>query len=147
MNISINGIGNQNTQQQVKATVSTVNAPKEEKKGMTVFAGNLNMGRDPVKEKLESARKQAFKMVSDAWNTDRDFQKRLQDLKDFVAEQRSEKTSAKQMANDAEKTMKDLNPMQMYQSSGQAEAALEELKNKMALIDVDLMGLKVDETV
>ena len=147
MNISINGIGNQNTQQQVKATVSTVNAPKEEKKGMTVFAGNLNMGQDPVKEKLESARKQAFKMVSDAWNTDRDFQKRLQDLKDFVAEQRSEKASAKQMANDAEKTMKDLNPVQMYQSSGQAEAALEELKNKMALIDVDLMGLKVDETV
>jgi hypothetical protein len=41
----------------------------------------------------------------------------------------------------------DLNPVQMYQSSGQAEAALEELKNKMALIDVDLMGLKVDETV
>nr|MCR5338045.1 hypothetical protein [Lachnospiraceae bacterium] len=108
MNISINGIGNQNTQQQVKATVSTVNAPKEEKKGMTVFAGNLNMGQDPVKEKLESARKQAFKMVSDAWNTDRDFQKRLQDLKDFVAEQRSEKASAQQMANDAEKTMKDL---------------------------------------
>lgn len=108
MNISINGIGNQNTQQQVKTTVGTANAPKEEKKGMTVFAGNLNMGQDPVKEKLESARKQAFKMVSDAWNTDRDFQKRLQDLKDFVAEQRSEKASAKQMANDAEKTMKDL---------------------------------------
>ena len=147
MNVSINGIGNQNTQQQVKTTVSTANAPKEEKKGKTVFAGNLNMGQDPVKEKLESARKQAFKMVSDAWNTDRDFQKRLQDLKDFVAEQRSEKASAKQMANDAEKTMKDLNPVQMYQSSGQAEAALEELKNKMALIDVDLMGLKVDETV
>ena len=108
MNISINGIGNQNTQQQVKTTVGTANAPKEEKKGMTVFAGNLNMGQDPVKEKLESARKQAFKMVSDAWNTDRDFQKRLQDLKDFVAEQRSEKASAKQMANDAEKTMKEL---------------------------------------
>ena len=41
----------------------------------------------------------------------------------------------------------DLNPAQMYQSSGQAEAALEELKNKMALVDADLMGLKVDETV
>ncbi|MBR6848646.1 MAG: hypothetical protein IKM88_00220, partial [Lachnospiraceae bacterium] len=41
----------------------------------------------------------------------------------------------------------ELSPAQMYQSSGQAEAALEELKNKMALIDVDLKGLKVDETV
>ena len=41
----------------------------------------------------------------------------------------------------------ELSPAQMYQSSGQAEAVLEELKNKMALIDVDLKGLKVDETV
>ena len=50
MNISINGIGNQHTQQQVKATVGTANAPKEEKKEMAVFARNLKKGKEPVKE-------------------------------------------------------------------------------------------------
>ncbi len=109
MNISISGINNQNTQriEQQKTVMGAPNSGKEEK-GMTLFAGNMNLGQDSAKEKLESARKQAFKMVTDAWNADRDFQKRLGDLKDFMAEQRTEKSAAKKMKSDAEKTMEAL---------------------------------------
>ncbi|MBR3517492.1 MAG: hypothetical protein IKO10_14400, partial [Lachnospiraceae bacterium] len=38
-------------------------------------------------------------------------------------------------------------PTQRIENAGNVNAALDELKNKMALIDADLKGIKIDETV
>ena len=38
-------------------------------------------------------------------------------------------------------------PTQRLENGGNVNAALDELKNKMALIDADLKGIKIDETV
>ena len=39
------------------------------------------------------------------------------------------------------------NPEMVFTKSGETQAALDEIKNKMALVDADLKGLKVDETL
>ena len=38
-------------------------------------------------------------------------------------------------------------PTQIIENAGNVNAALDELKNKMALIDADLKGIKIDESV
>lgn len=44
---------------------------KKKSGGKTVFAGNLNKNLDPVAEKKKQARKQAMKVIGDAWAADR----------------------------------------------------------------------------
>lgn len=48
-------------------------AVKQEKsgKGKSIFAGNLKKNPDPIAEKKKQARKQAMKVVGDAWTADR----------------------------------------------------------------------------
>ena len=77
------------------AVASSVSQKEGEKK-TSVFMGDLNIGKDPVKEKLESARKQAFKLVSDAYGADRDFDKQLGKIKDLEKEMKIEKAAAQE---------------------------------------------------
>ena len=104
MNISINIREQQNTASPGLTAPSSLDAKESEKK-KTLFAGDMNLAPDPVKERLESARKKAFKIVSDAFDADRDYDRRMEKVKDFAREQREEKSAATADKKDAEETI------------------------------------------
>jgi len=89
MSISIN-LNDPNKINMPGIAVASSVSQKEGEKKTSVFMGDLNIGKDPVKEKLESARKQAFKIVSDAYGADRDFDKQLGKIKDLAKEMKTE---------------------------------------------------------
>ena len=100
MNISINSNDRQISDQVIRKS----SEKSKDQKSNIVFAGNLSGRNNPVNEKHENAKKQAFKLVSDAWDSDRDFQKRLNELKEFINEKKSEKSDAGQMLAGAYET-------------------------------------------
>ncbi len=82
MNISINSADRQFNDRIIRKS----SEDSKDVKSNIVFVGNLSGRSNPVNEKLENAKKQAFKLVSDAWDSDRDFQKKIKELKDFISE-------------------------------------------------------------
>ncbi len=58
------------------------------------FAGNMNLGNDPKQERLEEARKKAYKVVSDAFGADRDFDRQLDEIRKYAETKREEKAAA-----------------------------------------------------
>ena len=58
------------------------------------FAGNMNLGNDPKQERLEEARKKAYKVVSDAFGADRDFDRQLYEIRKYAETKREEKAAA-----------------------------------------------------
>ena len=104
MSISIN-FNDQNKQNMPGLAVSLATSQKENEKKTTVFMGDLNIGKDPIKEKIESARKQAFKIVSDAYGADRDFDKQVGKIKDLAKEMKAEKAAAQEDKKAAEETI------------------------------------------
>ena len=104
MSISIN-LNDQNKINMPGIAVSSAASQKEGEKKTSVFMGDLNIGHDPVKEKIESARKQAFKLVSDAYGADRDFDKQLGKIKDLAKEMKAEKAAAQADKKAAEETI------------------------------------------
>lgn len=47
-----------------------------------VFAGNLNLGSDPIAQKRKEAQEKAFKLVKDAWENDREVEKSITSMKE-----------------------------------------------------------------
>ncbi len=63
------------------------NGITEEKSGpKTIFAGNFNKKFDPIAQKKEQARKQAMKVVGDAWENDRKIDQSLEDSRNRIRE-------------------------------------------------------------
>ena len=104
MSISIN-LNDPNKINMPGIAVASSVSQKEGEKKTSVFMGDLNIGKDPVKEKLESARKQAFKLVSDAYGADRDFDKQLGKIKDLAKEMKIEKAAAQEDKKAAEEAI------------------------------------------
>ena len=104
MSISIN-LNDANKINMPGIAVASSVSQKEGEKKTSVFMGDLNIGKDPVKEKLESARKQAFRLVSDAYGADRDFDKQLGKIKDLAKEMKIEKAAAQEDKKAAEEAI------------------------------------------
>ena len=104
MSISIN-LNDPNKINMPGIAVASSVSQKEGEKKTSVFMGDLNIGKDPVKEKLESARKQAFKLVSDAYGADRDLDKQLGKIKDLAKEMKIEKAAAQEDKKAAEESI------------------------------------------
>ncbi len=94
MNISINFREEQKNTMQPGFIGTVAAGKKQEEQKNSLFAGNMNLTQDPVQERLESARKKAYKIVSDAFNADKDFTRRMDKLKDFAREQKDERAAA-----------------------------------------------------
>nr|MCR4937969.1 hypothetical protein [Lachnospiraceae bacterium] len=58
------------------------------------FVGNMNLGNDPKQERLEEARKKAYKVVSDAFGADRAFDRQLDEIRNYAETKREEKAAA-----------------------------------------------------
>lgn len=61
--------------------------PEENLNGLSggkknVFAGNLNLGSDPIAQKRKEAQEKAFKLVKDAWENDREVEKSITSMKE-----------------------------------------------------------------
>ena len=93
MTIQFNSFNNENNE---LIKVSTGVSKKSDANGnqsgkKSVFAGNLNMPADPIAEKREKARKQAMKVVSDAWGADQAIDKNVADRMKTFKEKSEEK--------------------------------------------------------
>ncbi len=105
MNISINI-----REQQKNVTMPGITGPssaakKEGEQRNALFAGDMNLAQDPIRERLENARKKAYKIVSDAFGVDQDFDLQMDKVKDFAREQREEKYAAATDKRAAEDTI------------------------------------------
>ena len=117
------------------------------------FAGDMNLGNDPKQERLEEARKKAYKVVSDAFGADRDFDRQLDEIRKYAETKREEKAAAlsdkktaedmidalrKEYSVDPEsKEQKDLDWLMAYRKASHDErfSDIEQMKKNRARAD------------
>ncbi len=137
MSISIN-LSDQNKINTPGIAVASSVSQKEGEKKTSVFMGDLSLGKNPVKEKLDSARKQAFKLVSDAYGADRDFDKQLGKIKDLAKDMKAEKAAAledKKAAEEAIEGIKQEYPVESEEYQSRMLEAGEQLDTAQKRID------------
>lgn len=81
----------ENPQQTMQTQQADVSENKNKSQNKTVFAGNLRSTlslRDRIAQKREQARKQAFGVVEDAWNSDRAIDADLNERRQRISELR-----------------------------------------------------------
>ncbi len=64
--------------------------------GKNVFGGNLNTAKDPMKERMEQAKKQAWKVVSDAWDSDKAVDDQVEQRRGHYQEMQQQKKDAQE---------------------------------------------------
>jgi len=64
------------------------------------FAGNSNLGNDPIAEKRKEAQEKAWKVVSDAWDTDKAIDKSVEDRQNHYNEMLAVVKEAQSHLND-----------------------------------------------
>ena len=116
-------------------------------KSGNIFAGNLKLGYDPKDEVLAKARKQAYKVVSDAFEADRNVDKQLQEIKDFSRVQQEKKTVAAKDKAAAEEMIQNLKDEYQvdpeYQSRMlEANSQLDAAKTRMDEADKAMMAAR-----
>lgn len=79
--------------------VATGKGTQEERK--TLFAGNFNVGgNDPIAEKRREAQQKAIKVVGDAWNTDKEIDRSIEERRAHYQEQLAIKKEAQAQLSD-----------------------------------------------
>lgn len=68
----------------------------------TFFAGEMNLN-DPIAKKRKEAQKKAMKVVSDAWNTDKEIDKSIEDRRNHYNKLLDDKKEAQSHLNDIDK--------------------------------------------
>ena len=58
----------------------------EQENRKTFFAGNVNIAKNPLEEKRKEAQEKAWKVVSDAWEADKDIDKSVEDRQNHYNE-------------------------------------------------------------
>lgn len=65
-----------------------------------IYAGNLNKNFDPIAQKKKEARKQAMKIITDAWDGDRKIDSDMEERKSRIAQLRSDLKQARADSSD-----------------------------------------------
>ena len=68
------------------------------------FAGNSNIVNDPIAEKRKEAQEKAWKVVSDAWDTDKEIDKSIEDRQNHYNEML-------EVVKEAQSHLKDINDL------------------------------------
>ena len=71
-----------------------IEAAKKQTESKSIYAGNLNKVLDPIAQKRQEARKQAMKVVGEAWDADRKIEQDIQDRRDKIASYKEELKAA-----------------------------------------------------
>lgn len=93
MNINVN-----NTHFGIAGNSFNVKDTEENRKSF--FAGNSNLNNDPIAQKRREAQKKAIKVVGDAWDTDKEIDKSIQQRRDHYQEMLALKNEAQSQIND-----------------------------------------------
>lgn len=101
-------------------------AGKQEKQsGKSFFGGNLNLAEDPIEKRREEAKRQAWKVVSNAWGSDNAVDRQMDERRAHYSEMQARKEEAGRQVdalNERKNALKEL-----YQVSDDS-AEQEELK-------------------
>lgn len=102
ININVN-----NTALGANGILATNNGGQDERK--TLFAGNFNIGNnDPIAEKRREAQQKAMKVVGDAWNTDKEIDKSIEERRTHYEKMLTEKNEAQTQLNNINDQMESL---------------------------------------
>ncbi|MBQ3517552.1 MAG: hypothetical protein IJA29_10050 [Lachnospiraceae bacterium] len=83
----------------IKGILTPDNANQDKRNA--VFAGNKNVtGADPIQAKRAEAQKKAMKVVGDAWDTDKEIDKSIEERRDHYQEMLALKNEAQSQIND-----------------------------------------------
>lgn len=88
-------INAKNTALGTTGIIATGNNTQNDRK--TLFAGNFNVGgNDPIAEKRMEAQKKAIKVIGDAWNTDKEIDRSIDERRAHYQEQLAIKKEAQE---------------------------------------------------
>ncbi len=104
-----------------------------EKNKKTIFAGDLNGDfnlRDRIQQKKEEARKQAMKLVGDAWDNERAIDDDLNSRREHIKELEQQNEGIQAELKDIEKQQEDLKEIYGVADDSQEQKDLEILRKK-----------------
>ena len=104
---------------------------KNNKKSDTIFAGDLNINGDRsrlIEQKKQLARKQAMKLIKDAWNNDKSRQGSIDELENTRSEKISKKSEYTDYINDIENRKNELKEQYGITDDSQEQKDLELLE-------------------
>ncbi len=104
------------------------NEGKKEKNN--VFAGNLNLVNDPIAEKKKKAQEAAWKIVSDAWNSDIEIDNTVQERRDLYNEMKEVHKDATEHINEYAKQEAKLKELYGVDDDSKEQKDLELLKKQ-----------------
>lgn len=104
-----------------------------EKTGKSIFAGNLNLANDPVAKRMQEAREQAWKVVSNAWKNDKAVDDSIQARRDHYAQQEQLKKEASESLAEIHDDEKVLQELYGVPDDSQEQQDLELLKKEQDL--------------
>ncbi len=96
-----------------------------------IFAGSLKMPLDPVAQRRQQAREQAWNLVRNAWNSDKDTDKSVQDRMDHYTKMQQLQEEAKAAADDGNDDKKVLQQLYGVAPDSQEQKDLELLEREM----------------
>ncbi len=109
------------------------NDSAQEKKNKTIFAGDLKGDfnlRDRIQQKKEDARKQAMKLVSDAWNSEQAIEDDLNSRRRHIKELEQQNEGMLAEIKDIEKQQEDLKGVYGVADDSQEQKDLEILRKR-----------------
>ena len=111
---------------------------KSNKSGKTIFAGEFEgdfLLQDRIQQKKEQARKQAMKIVSDAWNGDRKIYEEIDKSNTHAADLRQEKGEMRSEQNRLKESMEELRKAYGVDPDSEEEKDLELMKKAQATMN------------
>lgn len=106
----------------------------------SIFAGNLNRNFDPVAQKKKEARKQAMKIITDAWDGDRKIDGSIEESRSKIAQLRSDLKQARQDSSEIKEMRAGLRESYGVLEDSQEERDLKLLEKE---IDAGIPGKNV----
>ena len=98
-----------NTGIQMSGTTAGRNKTKDTKTRSTVFAGDLMLGQgNQIEQKKQTARRQAMKLITDAWGRDELASQSIKDMEQQKADYVEQMQEAKEHEKTFEKSKKEL---------------------------------------
>ena len=118
-----------NTGIQMSGTTAGRNKTQDTKTRSTVFAGDLMLGQgNQIEQKKQTARRQAMKLITDAWGRDELASQRIKDMEQQKADYVEQMQEAKEHEKTFEKSKKELQEQYGVADDSQEQKDLELLE-------------------
>ncbi len=112
------------------------NEKKEKEKDITIFAGDLNINKDPIAKKRKEAQEKALKIIGDAFDNDKKIDDDLKERENHISKLNEDIGDANNQINEFKKRKLDLKESYGIADDSQEQKDLELLEKASASIEI-----------